>query len=78
MYCSLRQLNIKDITLRIVVGGEEQYSGISINIFAILIKYLTETNRIRDNLKPELVKNDFSRYENYVTLTSCDVRENSN
>ena len=40
MYCNLRQLNIKDITLKIVVGGNEQYSGISI------AKYICDTDQI--------------------------------
>ena len=48
MLCNLRKLNINDVTLKVVLGRDQRYSGITMNIFAVLIKYMIETNRLKN------------------------------
>ena len=44
MYFNLRKVSIKDVTLKTVLGGDDQHKGIFQKLFAVSIKYLIETN----------------------------------
>ena len=48
MYSSLQKLNVKEINVKVLLGGDGKYSMIIRNILRILAKFLAETNRITD------------------------------